>query len=216
MTNIDTLLTKLHKHFHVKNDRQLAAKLGLSLNSVGTWRSRGTIPYELLARVAEKEQLSLDDLLLEREQIEQYWRWPDILYDHDSLPQLTENWDAGIRGNIEPGILQRHHIAVNQNIEVGYRPEPKALVIARDDAMSPIINNRDLVVILVIRVMEGPGVYALVPRNLGSVTFRRLIPTTGSDDIDVIAENASFPREKITDPRALLIIGKAECALHYL
>ncbi|WP_093380822.1 helix-turn-helix transcriptional regulator [Pseudomonas sp. UC 17F4] len=57
------VLDRLQIVFGVGSDSQLCVTVGVPRATMGNWRSRDSVPYELCVRVAEAEGLSLDWLL---------------------------------------------------------------------------------------------------------------------------------------------------------
>ena len=57
------VLDRLQIVFGVGSDSQLCVSVGVPRATMGNWRSRDSVPYELCVRVAEAEGLSLDWLL---------------------------------------------------------------------------------------------------------------------------------------------------------
>ena len=61
--SLDAVLERLMKVFAVDSDSELARKLGVNRQTLGSWRSRKSIPYALCVSVSEVECVSLDWLL---------------------------------------------------------------------------------------------------------------------------------------------------------
>ncbi|WP_085600760.1 MULTISPECIES: helix-turn-helix domain-containing protein [unclassified Pseudomonas] len=61
--SLDAVLERLMTVFSVGSDSELARKLGVNRQTLGSWRSRQTIPYALCVKVSEAEGVSLDWLL---------------------------------------------------------------------------------------------------------------------------------------------------------
>lgn len=62
----DAVLDRLLLVFEAKNDTELAGALDTNRQTLGSWRSRGSIPYALCIEIAERKELSLDWLLTGR------------------------------------------------------------------------------------------------------------------------------------------------------
>ena len=60
---LDAVLERLMTVFSVDSDSELARKLGVNRQTLGSWRSRKSIPYALCVNVSESEGVSLDWLL---------------------------------------------------------------------------------------------------------------------------------------------------------
>ncbi|MBX7277965.1 helix-turn-helix domain containing protein [Pseudomonas sp. ERGC3:05] len=61
--SLDAVLERLMTVFSVDSDSELARKLDVNRQTLGSWRSRQSIPYALCISVSEAEDVSLDWLL---------------------------------------------------------------------------------------------------------------------------------------------------------
>ncbi|AZE54031.1 hypothetical protein C4K03_1862 [Pseudomonas synxantha] len=61
--SLDAVLERLMTVFAVDSDSDLARKLDVNRQTLGSWRSRQSIPYALCVNVSEAEGVSLDWLL---------------------------------------------------------------------------------------------------------------------------------------------------------
>ncbi|MDO4235606.1 MULTISPECIES: helix-turn-helix domain-containing protein [Pseudomonas] len=61
--SLDAVLERLMMVFAVDSDSELARKLDVNRQTLGSWRSRQSIPYALCVNVSEAEGVSLDWLL---------------------------------------------------------------------------------------------------------------------------------------------------------
>lgn len=61
--SLDAVLERLMTVFAVESDSELARKLDVNRQTLGSWRSRQSIPYALCVSVSEAEGISLDWLL---------------------------------------------------------------------------------------------------------------------------------------------------------
>lgn len=61
--SLDAVLERLMTVFSVDSDSELARKLDVNRQTLGSWRSRQSIPYALCISVSEVEGVSLDWLL---------------------------------------------------------------------------------------------------------------------------------------------------------
>jgi hypothetical protein len=61
--SLDAVLERLMTVFAVDSDSELARKLEVNRQTLGSWRSRQSIPYALCVNVSETEGVSLDWLL---------------------------------------------------------------------------------------------------------------------------------------------------------
>lgn len=61
--SLDAVLERLMSVFAVDSDSELARKLDVNRQTLGSWRSRQSIPYALCVNVSDAEGVSLDWLL---------------------------------------------------------------------------------------------------------------------------------------------------------
>ncbi|WP_313057929.1 helix-turn-helix domain-containing protein [Pseudomonas rhodesiae] len=61
--SLDAVLERLMTVFAVDSDSELARKLDVNRQTLGSWRTRQSIPYALCVNVSEAEGVSLDWLL---------------------------------------------------------------------------------------------------------------------------------------------------------
>lgn len=61
--SLDAVLERLMTVFAVDSDSELARKLDVNRQTLGSWRKRQSIPYALCVNVSEAEGVSLDWLL---------------------------------------------------------------------------------------------------------------------------------------------------------
>lgn len=61
--SLDAVLERLMSVFAVDSDSELSRKLDVNRQTLGSWRSRQSIPYALCVSVSEAEGVSLDWLL---------------------------------------------------------------------------------------------------------------------------------------------------------
>ncbi len=62
--NTKKIFNRLSLALDIKTDSDIAKSLGISPQAIANARNRGTIPYDKIVALAEKESLSLDFLLL--------------------------------------------------------------------------------------------------------------------------------------------------------
>jgi len=67
MSETDQVLERLYKLLNVKNDSQLAKELGIATSTLSNWRTRDTVPYKSCVDVAQQKGISLDWLLMGKE-----------------------------------------------------------------------------------------------------------------------------------------------------
>jgi phage repressor protein C with HTH and peptisase S24 domain len=63
MNHLKEILERLKKYYKVENNRQLAEKLEINYQTLNTWLKRNKIPYDLLFKIGQNENISYDWLL---------------------------------------------------------------------------------------------------------------------------------------------------------
>ena len=64
MNRVEEILLRLYDFMGFKKDLEFCEKFDIKANTLSTWKKRGTIPYDLLEKISQNEKLSLDFLLL--------------------------------------------------------------------------------------------------------------------------------------------------------
>lgn len=62
-SNVNSVLSRLKSFFDVTRDSELARALGISPQTLSSWRQREAIPYSICAEIAQEHSLSLDWVL---------------------------------------------------------------------------------------------------------------------------------------------------------
>lgn len=63
MRNIDDILDRIKEIKSLKTDTEMSKLFSVTPQTISTWRKRGTIPYNSLVTLCEREGMSLDWLL---------------------------------------------------------------------------------------------------------------------------------------------------------
>ncbi len=71
MSRIDEILTRLYESMGFKKDVEFCEKFGIKANTLSTWKKRDTIPYELIEKISQNENISLDYLIFGKENLTQ-------------------------------------------------------------------------------------------------------------------------------------------------
>jgi ribosomal protein S16 len=63
MESIKEVLGRLCLFYGVSNNRKLSEKIDINYNTISTWVKRGSIPYDKLHNIVQRESISFDWLL---------------------------------------------------------------------------------------------------------------------------------------------------------
>ena len=63
MNRVEEILLRLYDFMGFKKDLEFCEKFDIKANTLSTWKKRGTIPYDLLEKISQNENISLDYLL---------------------------------------------------------------------------------------------------------------------------------------------------------
>ena len=63
MRTLNDILDRLYQSLNIKNDAEFCRKYGIKKNTLSTWKARNKIPYELIEKISDENNLSLDWIL---------------------------------------------------------------------------------------------------------------------------------------------------------
>jgi len=63
MNRLDEILLRTYQGIGISKDSQFCEKYDIKANTLSTWKKREKIPYELIEKISQNENLSLDWLL---------------------------------------------------------------------------------------------------------------------------------------------------------
>ncbi|MFW2606168.1 LexA family transcriptional regulator [Aliarcobacter butzleri] len=64
MNRVEEILSRIYDYMGIVKDLEFCEKFEIKPNTLSTWKKRNTIPYELIEKISQNEKLSLDFLLL--------------------------------------------------------------------------------------------------------------------------------------------------------
>lgn len=95
------ILDRLSVSLGCSNDTELSKAIDVARATLGTWRSRGTIPIDKVCKIAEKHNLSLDYLYFGKTQ--------------SATPHKPDGWHPGFYGYLLGKILDK--LSKNERLE---------------------------------------------------------------------------------------------------
>ena len=69
MNRAEEILLRLYDFMGFKKDLEFCEKFDIKANTLSTWKKRGTIPYDLLEKISQNENISLDWLVFGNKEI---------------------------------------------------------------------------------------------------------------------------------------------------
>ena len=63
MRTLNNILDRLYQSLNIKNDAEFCRKYNIKKNTLSTWKARNKIPYELIEKISDENNLSLDWIL---------------------------------------------------------------------------------------------------------------------------------------------------------
>jgi len=69
MNRVEEILLRLYDFMGFKKDLEFCEKFDIKANTLSTWKKRGTIPYDLLEKISQNENISLDWLVFGNKEI---------------------------------------------------------------------------------------------------------------------------------------------------
>ena len=69
MNRVEEILLRLYDFMGFKKDLEFCEKFDIKANTLSTWKKRGTIPYDLLEKISQNKNISLDWLVFGNKEI---------------------------------------------------------------------------------------------------------------------------------------------------
>ena len=124
MYNLKDILDRLKSHYRCKNFKEIANIIGVKYQTLTTWLQRNKIPFELLHKIAQNENISFDWLLTGKGSM-----YLNDLQKENSI--TVSNIGNNIKGNTSINInIQTHKKDVTQKEDElieAYRALPATL-----------------------------------------------------------------------------------------
>ena len=224
MRTLDEILDKIKELKGLKTDAALAEFFKVKTSTVATWRSRGTIPYDMIIAFCEQENIPVGWLLsgqlaakyieIDGQRILTVSSAPG-LYKEDSedkkevlatgndefifVPQFSDKISAG--AGISPTNAVEIRIAFRKDwIRRKGDPARMSLIKVSGDSMEPTLLPGDLVLIDHARnyVDFQGGIYAISVDS--QIMIKRLEATPEKNQLQIISDNSKYkPREASPD-----------------
>lgn len=211
--NAENILDRVAKILNTKSDRQTALRLDVKPQTFANWKSRDSLPWERLYRLAIEEGINFDWLVT--------GEGPIRSEDQESLFARVPKHKARLSGGggswafSDAGEVD-YHVAFRRDWLSRIAPVNRLVALeVEGDSMSPSIGNRDLVLVdtsknRISEVLSGK-IYAFSDDTVGGealLKVKRLFLEPGS--LLVRSDNVSEGHRdySITDLSSVVIIGR--------
>ncbi|CAM2936959.1 S24 family peptidase [Helicobacter burdigaliensis] len=141
MKSSKRILEELFEKLNISNDKEFCVNYDIKPNTLSTWRSRNTIPYELLVHISETSNISLDELFFDKMKANN---------DEMRLRYYTNVEAAAGYGAINTE-LSYTEITISKKFALeALRLPPKVqldIIKVVGDSMEPFIHNGDIIAV---------------------------------------------------------------------
>lgn len=235
MRSIGEILEIIKENKGLKTDADLAKLFKVKSHTVSTWRKRGTIPYESIVAMCEREEIDLTWLLLgeeravykgeaeacymttaglkSRSEIVETLKVPEERFEEwlsnnefALIPQVRGEISAG--GGLVPDETIEMSVAFRRDwISRKGDPRKMSLIRVSGDSMEPTLYSGDLVLVDHNRtqVEAAGGIYAMVLDQ--EILIKRLEVDFQTKRLHIISDNPRYRTQEV-DPAQVVVNGK--------
>ena len=185
MNRVEEILLRLYDFMGFKKDLEFCEKFDIKANTLSTWKKRGTIPYDLLEKISQNENISLDWLVFGNKEI----KVNDNNYNIDLL-----NVRAGAGEGIYNYVIETvdtisldksfFRTPINTNKIKGIQVD--------GDSMEPTLRDGDYVLIDENTIFGVNGIYAI---QLGGQILIKRLQFKMDGTILIISDNSKYQSE---------------------
>ena len=185
MNRVEEILLRLYDFMGFKKDLEFCEKFDIKANTLSTWKKRGTIPYDLLEKISQNENISLDWLVFGNKEI----KANDNNYNIDLL-----NVRAGAGEGIYNYVIETvdtisldksfFRTPINTNKIKGIQVD--------GDSMEPTLRDGDYVLIDENTIFGVNGIYAI---QLGGQILIKRLQFKMDGTILIISDNSKYQSE---------------------
>ncbi len=185
MNRVEEILLRLYDFMGFKKDLEFCEKFDIKANTLSTWKKRGTIPYDLLEKISQNENISLDWLVFGNKEI----KVNDNNYNIDLL-----NVRAGAGEGIYNYVIETvdtisldksfFRTPINTNKVKGIQVD--------GDSMEPTLRDGDYVLIDENTIFGVNGIYAI---QLGGQILIKRLQFKMDGTILIISDNSKYQSE---------------------
>lgn len=193
MNDIDGIFNRLFSSLKISNDAEFCREYDVKPATFSNWRTRNSIPYELIFKIIKNKNLSSDYVFMGKENTQ------NVDIDGYCVKILSNNASAGTDSDIEG-------INVTDTSKIMYIPKnlfktPKneknlRAVLVKGNSMQPKLNSGDWVIIDISSKFNGDDLYVINFRNIFMVKMLQIKP---NGNFFIKSLNPSFDSFEITE-----------------
>lgn len=217
-----TVLYRLGVALGAEDLNVLGLKIGVPPKTVATWKHRGSVPYEQVEKVARAKGLSLDYLMLGRQNLQVEDASPSYVFSQHQQGDgiAPEGFILVPRYNVSGSMGNGHVIQSEQIVdhlafraewvrtELGTSPNHLVLISAVGDSMEPTLRAHDLLLIdRSVMSVKQDSIYAFaVDGELRVKRIQRLF----DGSLIIKSDNPDYTTETLTPQQSetINIIGR--------
>ncbi len=192
MKRLEVILKRLYKALNVTKDADFCERYDIKRSTLSTWKSRNSIPYELLEHFSQNEDISLDWLLTGK----------GNMYLSENNENNEENYlidKLSLQASAGSGITN-FEVEVEEKLSISktffktpQNPQKLKAIEIVGDSMEPTLLNGSYIVIDTSKKGGIDGIYALLLQD--EVLVKRL-QFNLDQTIDIISDNPAYKPQK--------------------
>ena len=187
MRDIFSIIERMKEATGSRTDLELAEKIGISSNTISTWKKRGSIPYEKIDEISQNASIPFDWILR-----------------GGMLPQGQGEGAIPVLKKIGPGFPDlRSEDDVFSRLLLPGAPENSYALVATDESMIPVVRPDDYLIFVPAQEIRS-GDIVIVCNEWGDVLLRRYRKKNQSGILT--ADNPEYPPVSIA--KETRVIGK--------
>ena len=193
MNDIDGILNRLFSCLKISNDAEFCREYDVKPATFSNWRTRNSIPYELIFKIIKNKNLSSDYVFMGKENTQ------NVDIDGYCVKILSNNASAGTDSDIEGiNVTDTSKImSIPKNLFKTPKNEKNLrAVLVKGNSMQPKLNSGDWVIIDISSKFNGDDLYVINFRNIFMVKMLQIKP---NGNFFIKSLNPSFDSFEITE-----------------
>lgn len=193
MNDIDGIFNRLFSCLKISNDAEFCREYDVKPATFSNWRTRNSIPYELIFKIIKNKDLSSDYVFMGKENIQ------NVDIDGYCVKILSNNASAGTDSDIEGiNVTDTSKIMrIPKNLFKTPKNEKNLrAVLVKGNSMQPKLNSGDWVIIDISSKFNGDDLYVINFRNIFMVKMLQIKP---NGNFFIKSLNPSFDSFEITE-----------------
>lgn len=149
---IENIINRLKEALGLKNDTEVAKALESDPRLLGTWRKRGTIPYEKIIKLCARNNINLQWVFSDGSILPTVCRDNGLVSEADGyirVPRFEVRASAGGGAIIHSEQIVDHLYFKSEWVKnvLGIPRDSLALISVQGDSMEPALSNGDLILV---------------------------------------------------------------------